>query len=61
MLVLTRKVGERVIIGDGIIVEVLEVQGKRLRLGIVAPESATILRHELLAAPAKTERALEPA
>ena len=48
MLVLTRKVGERIVIDDSIIVEVLEVQGNRVRIGIQAPQGVTILRQELL-------------
>ena len=48
MLVLTRKAGERIVIDDSIVVEVLEVQGNRIRLGIQAPQGVTILRQELL-------------
>lgn len=48
MLVLTRKAGERIVIADNIIVEVLEVQGNRVRIGIQAPQGVTILRQELL-------------
>jgi carbon storage regulator len=49
MLVLTRKVGERIVIDDNILIEVLEVQGNRVRIGIQAPQGVTILRQELLA------------
>jgi carbon storage regulator len=49
MLVLTRKAGERIVIDDSIVVEVLEVQGNRVRIGIQAPAGVTILREELLA------------
>jgi carbon storage regulator len=48
MLVLTRKAGERIIVDDSIIVEVLEVQGNRVRIGIQAPQGVPILREELL-------------
>ena len=48
MLVLTRKAGERIVIADSIVVEVLEVQGNRVRIGIQAPSGVTILRQELL-------------
>jgi carbon storage regulator len=64
MLVLTRKAGERIVIDDSIVVEVLEVQGNRVRLGIQAPQGVTILREELLnkkeaaAPPARTEAKL---
>jgi hypothetical protein len=37
MLILTRKIGESVVIGDHIVVGVLEVNGTRIRLGIEAP------------------------
>jgi carbon storage regulator len=48
MLVLTRKVGERIVIDNDIVIEVLQVKGNRVRLGIAAPAGATILRQELL-------------
>jgi carbon storage regulator len=47
MLVLTRKPGEKLVIGNGITVTVLEVVGNRVRLGIEAPESIRVLRGEL--------------
>jgi carbon storage regulator len=50
MLVLTRKVGERIVIDHNIVVEVVEVIGNRVRLGIQAPSTITILREELLEA-----------
>jgi len=49
MLVLTRKAGERIMIDSSIVLEVLEVQGNRVRIGIQAPRGVTILRQELLA------------
>jgi carbon storage regulator len=48
MLVLTRKIGERIVIDNQIVIEVLQVKGNRVRLGIEAPVGATILRQELL-------------
>jgi carbon storage regulator len=48
MLVLSRKVGERIVICGDIVVEVLELKGNRVRLGIQAPAGAAILREELL-------------
>lgn len=47
MLVLTRKPGEEVIIGDGIRVAVVGVQGNKVRLGFTAPEDVPIRREEL--------------
>lgn len=48
MLTLTRRIGERIVIGDDVEVEVLSVQGGRVRLGIRAPRSLTVVRGELL-------------
>jgi carbon storage regulator len=47
MLVMRRRCGEGFSIGDGIEVEVLEVSGTRVKLGIKAPESCIILRKEI--------------
>jgi carbon storage regulator len=49
MLVLGRKVGERVIIGEGIVLTVVAVRGSQVRLGIEAPVEVTIRREELCA------------
>jgi len=47
MLVITRKIGERVCIGDDITVEVLDVIGSTVRIGIEAPAAVPIFRHEI--------------
>lgn len=47
MLVLSRKVGERIVIGDQIRVTVVRVNGGNVRLGIEAPQATSILREEL--------------
>jgi carbon storage regulator len=47
MLVLSRKVGESVVIGDGIVLRVLQVNGQRIRLGVEAPPEVAVLRGEL--------------
>ncbi len=47
MLVLTRKVDERINIGDDIEIRVVEVKGGNVRLGIVAPGDIQIYRHEI--------------
>jgi carbon storage regulator len=47
MLVLTRKPGEKVVIGNGITVTVVEVAGNRVRIGIEAPHPVRIRRSEL--------------
>ncbi|MEI8371231.1 MAG: carbon storage regulator CsrA [Planctomycetota bacterium] len=47
MLVLSRKLGEEVVIGDGIRVTVLEMRGDRVKLGFVAPGEVPIHRKEI--------------
>lgn len=47
MLVLNRKQGQRVIIGDDIEVTVLKVQGNQVKLGIRGPEEIPIHREEI--------------
>lgn len=47
MLVLTRKRGERVLIGSTMSVVVLEVQGNRVKLGFDCPRDVPVLREEL--------------
>ena len=47
MLVLRSKVGERVVIGEQIVVAVLEVKGRQVRLGFEAPPDIQIWRGEL--------------
>jgi carbon storage regulator len=49
MLVLTRKLGEKVIIGGNIIVTVVEVKGNKVRLAFEAPDQVRIMREELIA------------
>jgi len=56
MLVLSRKMGETITIGDRIVVSIIKLEGGRVRLGVDAPEDVRILRAELkefLAAPVK--------
>lgn len=47
MLVLSRKVGDKLVIDGNITVEVVKIQGNRISLGIVAPANVKILRGEL--------------
>ena len=47
MLILTRKVGQRVMIGDDIIVEVVGNEKGEIRLGIIAPEDVPVHREEV--------------
>ena len=47
MLVLSRKVGDTLVIDGNITVQVVKIQGNRISLGIVAPSDVKILRGEL--------------
>lgn len=47
MLALTRKVGESIIIGGGIVVTVVDIKGDNIRLGIEAPKDIKIYRGEI--------------
>lgn len=63
MLVLSRKLGEKIVIDTDITITVVEVQGNRVKLGIQAPANVRVLRQELLAALAEptTTPNLQPA
>ena len=47
MLVLSRRIGERIVIGGGIAVTVLEVRDEKVRLGIDAPREVRVDREEV--------------
>jgi flagellar assembly factor FliW len=47
MLILTRKVGESILVGDNIRLVVLEIRGRQIRLGIEAPADIVVLREEI--------------
>jgi carbon storage regulator len=48
MLVLSRKRDERIVIGDNIVITVVEVRGDKVRLGIDAPSEVPVHRQEVL-------------
>ena len=48
MLVLTRKLGEKIHIGDDVTITVVDIDGMKIRLGIDAPSTTQIWRAELL-------------
>ena len=50
MLVLSRKIGESIMIGDQIEVKVLAVDGDQVKIGIVAPKSVKVHRNEVFEA-----------
>jgi carbon storage regulator len=57
MLILTRRPGERVVIGDEILVTVMGVSGHTVRLGIEAPRGVSIYREEIWIAVREENRA----
>ena len=56
MLVLSRKIGESLVIGDGIVVRVLSTDRGRVRIGLEAPANVAIRRSELAAATSSFPR-----
>jgi len=47
MLILSRKIGEKVMIGDDISVSVIEIRGDQVRIGVDAPKSVKVFRQEV--------------
>ena len=56
MLVLSRRIGESVVVGDNIAITILEVRGDIVRVGIEAPREVKVHRAELLAELEKTNK-----
>ena len=56
MLVLSRKKNESIVIGDGIVVTIVEVRGDKVRLGIEAPKEVPVHRREVFDAIKMAER-----
>ncbi|MEM9601878.1 MAG: carbon storage regulator CsrA [Pseudomonadota bacterium] len=55
MLILTRKVGESVIIGDQFVVRVVDARGKHAKLGIEAPRDVAVHRQEVCEKPQQAD------
>ena len=47
MLIITRRPGERIMLGDDVVIEVMDVSGSSVRLGIQAPKSVPVYREEI--------------
>jgi carbon storage regulator len=56
MLVLSRKVGQALIIGNDVVVRVLEVRGQQIRIGVEAPADVSVVREELHRAVAEANQ-----
>lgn len=57
MLMITRRAGERIRLGDDTVVEVIEIAGNSVRIGISAPRSIPVYREEIWAAVQEENRA----
>ena len=57
MLIITRRAGERIMVGDDVVVEVMEIVGNSVRIGINAPRSVPVYREEIYAAVRDENRA----
>jgi carbon storage regulator len=51
MLVLTRKIGEQITIGESIQVTVIAIRGNRVRIGLAAPRQVSIQRDDIASEP----------
>ena len=50
MLIITRRRGERIMVGDEVTVEIMEIGGNSVRVGISAPRSVPVYREEIYTA-----------
>ncbi|WP_022883859.1 carbon storage regulator CsrA [Glaciibacter superstes] len=57
MLVLTRKPGEKILLGDDIVITVLDARGDSIRIGVEAPRGVRIQREEVVQAIAEANLA----
>lgn len=60
MLVITRKTGEGLVLGDNIVLTLLEVGKDRVKLGIEAPQSVRIIRSEIADTEAQNRESAQP-
>jgi carbon storage regulator len=47
MLILSRKINEKIMIGDDISISIIEIRGDQVRLGVTAPKNVKVFRQEL--------------
>jgi carbon storage regulator len=58
MLVLTRRIGEKIVIGDNVTVTILGAKGNQIRIGIAAPRDIQVNREEIFQRILKEQKAL---
>jgi carbon storage regulator len=59
MIVIPRRVGESIVIGDSIVITVIEIRGDKVRLGIEHPPDVPVHRQEVFEATQSSTRASE--
>lgn len=59
MLVLSRRTGQKIVIGNEVVVDVLSVSGEGVRIGITAPSETSVHRHEVFVEIQDANRAAE--
>lgn len=59
MLVLSRRTGQKIVIGNEVVVDVLSVSGEGVRLGISAPSETSVHRHEVFVEIQEANRSAE--
>jgi carbon storage regulator len=57
MLIITRRPGEKIMVGDDIVIHVIEIVGNSVRIGIEAPRSVPVYREEIWNAVREEKRA----
>jgi len=61
MLVLSRKLGEKIVIGDNVVVTIVKIDRNQIRIGIEAPTDIPVYRQEIAPNRADNRNASEPA
>lgn len=59
MLVLSRRIGQKIVIGNEVVVDILAVSGEGVKLGISAPSETSVHRHEVFVDIQEANRSAE--